>query len=520
MSAKGSTQDPGRPSALRRLGVVGGGTILALLAVVLVTAAADRAGLAADLSADRRFSIDPALATLAAAQTENVSITAFWGNDAADVLDDIETALQRIAGLSSHLRYRRIDPELQQPLKAAFESEHGCAVDAPALYLTRGKQAFQINVHALLRRRLQREIGGALVALADPQPPLAAVLQGHGELRPGGGGEDGCDLALRDLELAGFRVALLDAARPGSFPAEALLVVPGPTAPLGSRDIADLDRHLHDGGSALVLADDRAPADLTAWLRRRGVLGGAGVPQDVIDRRGVEWVADAQAKLVPNGVLRSTAYHIGGHEDHLLLAGDTCLNDRHDITRALAAGGRSLLLPRTAQVVALDLVRHEAVFPGLAKRYAAAGIPPFATARLLATRPGDAWIQAWNEVLKPQQGQSEGDAFACAVAVVFQQAQDSAQAARPDGGRLLVLGSRQAASNQVLYQRSFANSQFLSESATWLMRRAGATAIPEAETAAFQVRGTNRHLTIVGILLVLVPCALLGVAMLAWWDRR
>ncbi len=519
MSVTGSTKDPGRPSALRRLGVVGGGTVLALLAAVIVTAAADRAKLTADLSADRRFSIDPALATLVEAQTEAVTITAFWGNDYAGGLEDIETALQRIAGLSAQLRYRRIDPELQQPLKAAFETDHG-AVDAPALYLTRGKRAFRINVHALLRRRLQREVGGALVALADPRPPLAVVLQGHGELRPGGGRDDGCDLALRDLELSGFQLALVDAARPGSFPADALVIVPGPTAPLGARDVADLERHLHDGGSALVLADDRAPADLTAWLRRRGVLGGAGVPQDVIERRGVAWVDDAQAKLVPNGVLRSMANHLGGQEDHLLLAGSECLNDQQEITRALAAGGRSLLLPRTAQVVAFDLAKHEAVFPGLAKRFAIAGVPPFAVARLAATRPGDAWIQAWNEVLKPQQGQTEGDAFACAVAVIYQQAQDSAQAARPDGGRLVVVGSRQAASNLVLAQRSFANSQFLSESATWLLRRSGATAIPEAETAAFQVRCTNRGLTIVGILLVLVPCIFLGVAMLAWWDRR
>ncbi len=67
-----------RPGRLSALGGLGGRSALALLLAIVVVAAADHSRLGLDVSPDRRFSVDPELARLLAAQPTDVEVTGIW----------------------------------------------------------------------------------------------------------------------------------------------------------------------------------------------------------------------------------------------------------------------------------------------------------------------------------------------------------------------------------------------------------------------------------------------------------
>lgn len=501
-------------SWLRRLGSLGGRTLLVLAVLAVLVAAADRARAALDLSPDHRFTLSQRLAALLAAQSEAVELVSIWRGEDEAVFEPVRAALARMAAVSPLVAHRHLDPELQKPLLAAFAERHGEAQER-SLYVTRGTRVFRIALDERSRLYLQRDVGGALLTLAQPTLPAAWLLQGHGELRPGGGGEDGADRLAHLLSLAGFSVGALGPDRRADPGPDAVLVLPGPTAALGERDLRLLGDHLRDGGGALIALDDRCPADLGAWLRRRGVLTDASRP---IDLQGL---LDPAAPTAPAGVLVSLRHHIAGREaafpNHNLAI--AAANPEHPASQALAGAGRLLLMPWTVGVDPLPPAAFGPRAQAIADGFAAAGTPPFAPAWLLASEAGDVWTKPRAAPLAAPEGLAQAPARAVAAALDYAPAADSVRAGM--GGRLVVVGSRQALSDGVLAQEHFANGELLRASATWLARRAAAQDIPPAEIASFQVRAGDGALTVVLVLLLAVmPCALLGAAMLMWWDRR
>ena len=213
----------------QRIGSLGGRTLTVLAVLAVLVAAADRSGLLSDWSSDRRFTLSPRLTLLITAQNEPVELVGIWTADQRSQLEAIEAMLQRMASLNPRVTWRRIDPELQKPLLTAFAETYGDAQPG-SLYITRGKRAYAIGISPYTRLILQREVGGALLTLAETELPPAYLLQGHGELRPQGGPENGSDHLAHTLALAGFQVEALDAARTRQPSPEGLLVVPGPTA--------------------------------------------------------------------------------------------------------------------------------------------------------------------------------------------------------------------------------------------------------------------------------------------------
>lgn len=499
---------------LRRLGSLGGRTILILAVLAVLVAAADRAGAVLDLSPDRRFTLSQRLSTLIAAQTEAVELVSIWRGEDDGAFEPLRAALARMAAITPLVLHRHLDPELQKPLLAAFAERHGEAQER-SLYVTRGARAFRIALDERSRLYLQRDVGGALLTLAQPALAPARLLQGHGELRPGGGGEDGADRLAHLLTLAGFEVAPIGPDRRADPAPEAVLVVAGPTAALGERDLRLLNDHLRDGGGALLAVDDRTPPDLGAWLRRRGLLSDAARPIDP------QALLDAGAAIAPATVLVSLRHHVAGREaafpNHNLAI--VAANPEHAASQSLAGSGRVLLLPWT---VGLDALPPAAFGPrgqAMEAAYAAIGTPPFAPVWLLASEPGDVWMKPRAAPLAAPDQLAQAPARALAWALEYAPAADSVRAGM--GGRLVVLGSRQALSDGVLAQDHFANGDLVRAAATWLARRAAAQDIPAAEVASFQVRAGDGALTaILVLLLAVLPCACLGAAMLMWWDRR
>lgn len=497
----------------KRLGALSGATLALLMTLVVVIAAADRSGAGLDLSADRRFTLHPRLVELVRQQPEPVVITGFWGLADREALAGIETLCERVGTLHPLVTWRRLDPELHKPLVAAFAQEFGDAQPG-TIAVTRGKRLYRIDLTSGIRVTLQRELGAALVTLADPDPPQAHLVTGHGELRPEGGQEHGSDRLARLLTQAGFRTLIRTPATSTPPSPTAVLVVPGSTAPVGERDLALLDQHLRDGGGLLMLADDRAPSDLRAWLRRHGVAVG-GLPADPDPRQG---------SLPPAQIVVSLTRHQAGQEVrfpyHNLLLEGPLLQPGHPITAALAPAGIPVLSPWTAPVWLLDpRVLPEGPATALRGAYAAVGTRPFSGMTIAGSAPGDAWLKPRAAPLEDPTGLENAHPLPLAAALEYAPAADSVRAGI--GGRLVVWGSRQAASDGILAQAAFANEALWRQAADWLARRSPPSDIPPAEMAAFQVQTSDSTLTLLtGLLLVVIPCLCLGWAMLMWWDRR
>jgi hypothetical protein len=498
---------------------------LVIAALVIAVAAADRSGWFVDWSADRRFSLSPALVTLLQQQQHAVELVSIWPLELDAPAAPIADALRLMAERSPRITYRHIDPVLHKPSLAGFRDRY--REDAVGVYVVRPDlaRAFRIPLSDATRRVLQRDVGGALVALADPHPPQIAVLQGHGELRPGAGAEDGGDHLLRTLELAGFTVTPVEPARGHRIAPSSLLLIAGPLAPLGS-DLEPVRAHLADGGAALVLVDDRAPADLSRLLRTRGILTGAALPvglNEALTGGDLAAALGPDAASLPPRVVVSLRHHAVGQETafphHNLLLDDRDLA-AHPVTARAATSGQRVLSPWTTPVQVLQPGNFDdAVRVRLQAAYATLGTAPFSAERLLRSKPADAWTKGRGEAFAVPTGLDQQGTLPLAWAIETVQASDSVRDDR--GARLVVWGSRQALSDGVLGQERFANADVLVDAARWLLRRERATAIPEAETTAFRVDASDALLLWLSALLVaVIPCLCLGVAILAWWERR
>jgi hypothetical protein len=495
----------------RRAGIIGGPRLLIAIVLVLGVAAAARSGLAVDLSADHRFTLSPALITQLSTRSAPVDLVGVWDDAVDGALGPVSDAAQRMAESARNGSWKRLDPVRHRPALADFAARHGDP-GPPALWVVSGERANRIPLSRASRITLQRDVAGALIALDDPSPPTVRILQGHGELRPDSKGDDSCALLAGALAAAGLRVTTLDDAAPAP-PASDVIAVLGAERSIGGTSLGRLDTHLRDGGGVLLLADDRSPSDLGIWLRRRGVLSAGAVPRALAEGGDPHSVLDPAAPCLPARHLVSLSRHWSGAErdlphHNLLLRTEEHLNPQHPVTAPLVAGGLQLLSPFTA---ACEALRPEMV--------AEAGTPAFEAVPLMWTLPGDVWERSRGEPLQVPQGLEQASPRALAWALSYQSAADAASSAR--AGRLVVWGSRQAASDSSVGQAAFANGQALAGMCRWLAHRDAPPEVPEAELHAFQVGISDRALEIlVAILAVLVPVICIGGALLAWLEQR
>lgn len=495
----------------RRAGMLGAPVAATGIVLVLLVAAAHRADLAVDLSADRRYSLSPALVRQLAATPGRIELYGVWPEEHAGALAPVADAAERMAAAARDGTWRRLDPVRHRPALDDLAARFGDPAP-PALWVVRGTRAVRLPLSSLSRRTVQRDVAGALLTLDDPAPPTVRLLQGHGELRPDGAGEDGCRQLVAGLHAAGLRTATVDDAAPPP-PASDVLAVLGPTTALGEAALARLDTHLRDGGGVLVLADDRAPRDLGVWLRRRGVVVAGALPRALIEQRDTASLLDPAATCLPATHLVSLERHFaggGGDLPHhrLLLRGATQLNEHHPLTAPLVAAGVQLLSPFTGPC---EAVPSAAV--------AGAGTPAYEAQPLLRTMAGDAWERRRGEALAVPEGLAQAEARTIAWALAYQPAADAAVSAR--GPRLMVWGSRQAAADPAIGQAAFANGQFLATACRWLAHREAPPDVPEAEVRAFQVIASDGLMNALAILLVaILPVLGIGVALLTWFDRR
>jgi len=544
-----------RARALSGLGLIGGRTLAVLAACVIAVGVAEKSGLRVDASASSRFTLAPELARIIDDQDAEIELVGIWsrrGSDqeatwVGDRAATVERYCRLIAERSADFTYRHIDAVLDRPEREAFSTDHGDA-RSPVLYVVReGREAFPIPITYVAPQIFQRELGGALVALARETATRCYVLQGHGELRPEGGRDDGCGHLLRRIRLAGYEVRGLDPvafSRLGRIPDDGILLIPGPTAPLGGELVGAIERFLVHGGAALLLGDDRFASDLAALLRVRGIFVGPGYPRDYGDDH--EGHFDPRMPGLPVLSLLSihSRYGRGRHayQDLILETGEGTIcegttdpdrptnlghvrprPDGARITQQTIASGRYLFSPRSTPVRVVDLAELIAEVPDAVERYRGNDTPPFAGGQILTFPAGDAWLapypEAANAVPPPPEDLQRLPGYNLAWSVEYEPHPDSVNGDRR--ARIVVWGSRQAASDGVVAGGTNANEMLLVDALAWLSRRGAETPIPAKSFQAFRVECSPTTLfVLMGLLIAVIPCCFLGAAMIAWWERR
>lgn len=516
---------PAAPTRMARawaLRGIGGRTILGLALVVVLVAVADRSRLRLDLSDDRRFTIDPALAALLQREQDDTVLTGIWTAADEEHLAGLSVQLQQLVAASPHLSYRHIDPELERGELERFAASHEQA-SLPGLYLSRRSQTVRLPLTGRLLIALQPELGGALAILDDPHPPQVVLLQGHGELHPGGGPNDGGDELAHTITLSGCVVSWRETGSLATISSSALLVLPGPTAPAIGEDVLRLVRnHLHDGGRLLAFLDDRAPTDLCGMLRERGVLVGT-LPEALV-QHDLPHVIDPQAPGMPPLVVMSMAHNYVTHAgqfpyENLVLSdagGVAMINAASPATATVAQAGTEILSPRTTEVLALTREELARVDPDLARRWTTG---PDVAQWLLSTAPQDAWRQPFGRALMQPTAVEHLPPLHLACWCEYAPTADSAQQGMP--ARMVVWGSRNAVSDGILGLPGFGNAELVRALVAALTNRTAPTGI-----AALRLRGYQADISAHGLwlllagLVVALPCCMLGAAMLTWWDRR
>jgi hypothetical protein len=511
-------------AALRRSGQRRLALLARLALLVLVVAAADRSHAHLDASPGHRFTIDPQLRRLLVAQTQPVAIVGIWGADLVPALADVDLACRRIGAVSPLVTYQHLDPQRDAAHLALVVSAHHDD-DQPGLMVLRGDRLIRIALSDDLPRVLQRALGAALSDLARARLPTVLLLQGHGELHPGGGGADGDDDLLDALALSGFAPRAWEIARDGPPAADQVVALLGPRSPLGDADCRAIEAHLRDGGALLVLADDRQPADLSLLLRRHGVIM---TPSPQPPGSAASWLDQLAPRLPPGQSLPPPPLvaclhgHVAESGDipyHELVIDAGQIAPDHPVTSRSAQAGASVLSPFTCPIAVLQPgLLPPAAGQALAAAFAQLGVPPFSATPLLITRAHDAWLTAREAGFRTPAHLDAAPPAILAWAIAGQRHADSVQ---DHGARLVIWGSRQAASNAVLDQPGFGNRQLLTDAVAWLAGDQADTGIPAIQERAYQVRASAAGLdAIAAALVALLPSLCIGVAIIAWWERR
>ncbi|TVR14303.1 MAG: hypothetical protein EA401_04825 [Planctomycetota bacterium] len=517
---------------LAALGMLGMRSALIIGVLIAAVAAAHRIDLRMDWSANRHFTLDPVLIDIIDRVDHDLRIVGVWpqhaesGRDAmvAHIGALVAPALQLMARRSDHLSWTQIDPGQDLPLLDSLRERYG-SIGREGIFLLRdGQRPFRIPVSNALPIILQREMGGALLATARDQQPLAAIFQGHGELRPQGGNEHGITALRRQLELSGFQVAPFDRAtleQWGRLPMDAIVVLAGPTEALGAAMLRAFEQHLRDGGRALILVDHRMDPDLARTLQGWGIICGPLHPVGSLDNPIQVLARDAP--LQRPHLLYSLEHSTGrdGSFHRLILRPESAMvEDQFAIMRHTRGSGRLINSTLSIPISVADPALWPDHSEGIITALASLATPPFQGEPLLTLPRSESWIDAVQAQQRQPQGLSDRRGHtALAWAIDYEVDPRGSNDAR--GPRMVIWGSRQAASDGILAGDSYANAQLLSDMMHWLSDHDDAVPIPAAELQAFRIDAEESTITfLLALLIAIIPCCCLGVAMITWWERR
>ncbi len=193
----------------------------------------------------------------------------------------------------------------------------------------------------------------------------------------------------------------------------------------------------------------------------------------------------------------------------------TMISPSHPVTATLATSGMEVLCPRSTGLLCLDRAWVANQDQALAASWPLA---PAAVAPLLTTVPGDSWSQPFDQAVVVPKSLAQKEPHQLACALEYPPAADSVQ--QGVGARIIIWASREAVSDGVLGQAGYANADLVRDMASWTVQRQPPTAIADLTLGQYRVAVGEQGVYILLAILVMIPMALLGGAMLTWWDRR
>ena len=512
---------------LKSIGLIGGQTIFAIVFLLIVLGASDKANFSLDWSLSGSHSLHPATERIASSIKQEIAIYGIWpispddGQVEAYILQhqrSVKEKLKRIAGNSSLLTFSHIDPRLDKPKLTKLEESQG-VLDSLNVYVcaNNGRQ-IKIPYGYYFEQELESNITSALLAVQETKSTTLSILTGHGELDPGKRDlDDSLSVFNKTCQKNGIETLILTPAKLSQvnrIPQDSILCIPGATSDLGPDTLKHIDTFLQAGGNALILADYRCPRDLSTLLRYKGIMLGSGITKadDIFNNQ-----APYRKPMIVCSADQSLQLQDGRY-DRLNLINDN-INNTHPVSMRSFNSGRSLLLPYSSLMSPIIPEQFVQIIPDFPEQMQAKGTTPYRIEQLLRIN-GKLWPSPI-EMIKvfPEQIKESKQNVPLGVAVRYQLGDDAV--VKDKESRLVIIASRQFAADRTLSQSKYANDLILMDAIQWLSFRQQQSEIPPSSFKALQVDCTESSLNMIGYGLILfLPLLCLGLVILTWWDRR
>jgi hypothetical protein len=163
---------------------------------------------------------------------------------------------------SRHIRFSIPDPDLKPLLARTY----GITRYGQTVILARGRSV-------VLEKAGEEEIANSILSLELGRKKNIYVLAGHGEADIFSNGRSAVSGLRESLERSGYGVHKSILAGQENVPWDTdLLVIPGPSAELGSDELYAVNRFITRGGKVLIALEPRMDGGLKAMLSEMGVV--------------------------------------------------------------------------------------------------------------------------------------------------------------------------------------------------------------------------------------------------------
>lgn len=335
----------------------------------------------------------------------------------------------------------------------------------------------------------EEQLTSAILAVTRGEKAKVYFLTGHGEKpldRADGRGLGTLKANLENQQYECKPLALSAQQQPKVPDDCAVLIIAGPTQPIGDKEMQALKAYAEQGGKLLVALEPTGP-DLSELLQPYGIRPLAGT---VIDP-GRGWFGAAQMPMV------------------------TEFNS-HPTTDALR--GMALALPTTRALEVQETQPEEPMYPGAPPPAGQQAVP------LMETTP-DAWLETATSGKVTKDPGELGGPLVLAAAVDKSQQPNPYGMPEPEteekGLRMVVLGDADMMTDEIFSIGLQANVYFVLNAINWLMENEKLISIPPKNDLPRYLTMNQSQVKLVWVLAaVITPLLVLVAGGVVWWRRR
>ncbi len=520
-------------SKLKHIGLIGGQTLFSIAFILLIIAAADKFDFKVDWSLSGSYSLHPATIRICNDVKKPTRIIGVWNNNPdrgsqeAYIVrhrQSVEEKLQHIASKNELISYEFVDYLIDKPRLKELEPDIGTAGNRNIYIIGDNEQLIKVPYGSHFDRKLENNVGSALLALQRNKKIKVSLLSGHGELSPNADSNNSIAHLLNAFNSNGIEVQILDPStlsRLGRIPQDSILFIAGPRSALGTETVNHIETFLQSGGNALILADINCPKDFSALLRRRGVMTGNGIVYPI---ENLDFLNPDAATRSPRVILSSEHAIIGKESryDRLSIKPSESfpyISKEHPVTARSFEASNTLLFPYSSLMLPLIPDKLDKRFNGFKQRIQELGTKPYSIYPIVnIAGPRQIWHEDIKNARKYKEFNQEFSAT-LGIAITYNLGEDSVSGQKES--RMIVLASRAMAADGIISQSKYSNELLLIDAISWLGFNENSSEIPSSSFRELQVECSEETLGILFyVLVIFIPLGCLGYAILMWWDRR